>query len=117
MANLREKILTAQDIKKELVTVEEWGVQVEVRGLKGSERARLMQDSVDAKTGSVDFVKLYPDLVIASTYDPETGEKVFEPTDRDALNEKSGAALEKIAQVAMRLSGLTQADLDGARKN
>jgi len=60
---------------------------------------------IDPK-GKMDLQKLYPRLVVLSTYDPETGQPVFKEGDQDAVNEKSGAALEIIAQVAMRLSGL-----------
>jgi len=103
---LRDKILAAKDIQDEVVDVPEWGVKLLVRGLTGRQRARLLQNAVDAN-GNVDLERIYPELVIYSVYDPETGEQVFKPADRDALADKSGAALERIAQVAMRLSGLS----------
>lgn len=116
MASLREKILNAKDIKSEKVKIPEWDVTVEVRGLTGKQRARLLQDAI-GEDGKPDLERIYPELVILSTYDPETGEQVFQPADRDALIEKSGAALEKIAQVAMRLSGLQPDALKEAEKN
>ncbi|WP_018130716.1 hypothetical protein [Effusibacillus pohliae] len=113
---LREKIFAAKDIKSEIVEVEEWGVKLEVRGMTGRARSELISSCMDNK-GNFDLVKLYPQIVIATVYDPETGEKVFDPADRDALNEKSSGALEKVAQVAMRLSGLDMEAMNQARKN
>lgn len=116
MANLRDTILGASDIRKETVTIPEWGVTVEVRGLTGTQRAKLMRTGFDQR-GTVDFEKLYPELVIATTFDPATGEAVFTEADRDALNGKSGAALERLAQAAMRVAGLSADAVEAAEKN
>lgn len=105
MSSLRDKILAAQDIQSEPVYIKEWGVTVDVKGLTGRQRAILLQDVVSAR-GKIDMQKLYPQLIVMSTFDPETGEPVFHAGDIDAIAEKSGAAQEAIAQVAMRLSGL-----------
>ncbi|MDB4948896.1 MAG: 66, gp66 [Gemmatimonadetes bacterium] len=115
-SNLRSRILEAVDIRRETVEIPEWGTAVEVRGLTGTQRAKLMKTGFDAK-GAADFEKLYPELIISSTFDPATGEAVFSEADRDALNGKSGAALERIAQAAMRLSGLTPDAAEQAEKN
>jgi hypothetical protein len=113
MSNLRDKILAAQDIKTEIVRIDEWDVEVEVRGMTGRQRAILLQGVVggQGKNSKVDLQKLYPQLVVMSTFDPETGKPVFLPGDSDALLGKSGAALEKIAKVAMELSGLNEEDV------
>jgi hypothetical protein len=116
LANLRDKILQATDIRRESVHVPEWDTTVEVRGLSGSQRAKLMKTGFDAR-GTADFEKLYPELIISSTFDPETGTPVFTEADRDALNGKSGSALERIAQTAMRLSGLAPDAVEQAEKN
>lgn len=111
MSGLREKILACKDLESELVEVPQWGVLVEVRGMSGRQRAILLQDTVDPR-GKIDLQKLYPQLVLFSTFDPESGEPVFLPGDIDALAEKSGGALEAIAQVAMRLSGLNPGEAE-----
>lgn len=116
MSKIREQILAARDIRSETVAVPEWGVTVEVRGLTGTQRARLMKNGFDAR-GAVDFERLYPELIIASVFDPETGEPVFGDADREALNAKSGAALEQVAQAAMRISGLSPDSGAQAEKN
>lgn len=114
--DLRAKILQTEDIKKERVMIEQWGVEVEVRGLSGEERAKVVNGSRNQK-GELDEEKFYPILVIASVYDPQTGEKVFKPADRDMLNQKSFAAIQKVAKVAARLSGLDDEAEEKAEKN
>lgn len=57
--------------------------------------------------GKIKLENAYPELIISTACDPDTKEKIFKPADRDALALKSGAALEKIARVAMDLSGLS----------
>lgn len=115
-SKLREKIFQSQDLITENVTVDEWGVTLQVRALNGKNRAKLLNDCMD-KQGNMDLEKFYPDLLIASCYEPETNELVFDAADRDQLNTKSGGALEKVAQVAARLSGLTPTALGDATKN
>jgi hypothetical protein len=115
-SKIRDQILSAADLRSERVTIPEWGVEVEVRGLTGTQRARLMRSGFDA-SGTVDFERLYPELAIASTFDPDSGEAVFTEADRDALNGKSGSALERLAQAAMRVSGLSADATEQAAKN
>lgn len=105
MATLRERILSANDIRTEIVEVPEWGVSVEVRGLTARARAEVLQNSMDGR-GSINFAKAYSLLVIACAMDPETHEPIFEAADRDALDTKAGGALERVALAAARLSGL-----------
>ena len=109
-SKLRDALLNAQDIQSEIVDVPQWGVKIEVRGMTGKARANFLR-SVTVKDGQTDMERFYPQLIIGTAHDPETGEPVFTLADREALNEKSGAALEVLAQAAMRLSGLISADI------
>jgi len=104
--SIRDQILAKQDIPSEVVDVPEWGVKVEVRGMTGAERTRIM-DKATQNAGDVNLQFVYPEIVIATAFDPETGEQVFKPSDRDALLAKSATALDRIAAVGMRLSGFT----------
>ena len=111
---LRKTILETDDIEREVIEVPEWNTEIEVRGMSSKERAKLLRAST--RNGEVDMVRWFPDLIIATSYDPETGEKIFEPADRDAVNEKSGAAISAISEVAARLSGLGEADVEIAKE-
>jgi len=104
--SIRDQILAKQDIPSEMVDVPEWGVKVEVRGMTGAERTRIM-DKATQNAGDVNLQFVYPEIVIATAFDPESGEQVFKPSDRDALLAKSATALDRIAAVGMRLSGFT----------
>lgn len=116
MTDLRQQILDTDDIKEEEVGVEEWNCKILVRGLTGKDRSEILTSAL-TRDGRLDFSKVYPDLVIATSFDPETGEKIFSKTDREVLNEKSGSALEKIAGKAVKLSGLGAEGVNLAVKN
>lgn len=115
-SKIREKILNAKDIGEKLVEIPEWGVTVKVKGLTGAQRARLFTSN-SASPSAADIERVYVDLVILTTYDPETDEPIFQPADRDMLSQKSGAALDKIVQTALELSGLAPGSLRAAEKN
>lgn len=115
--SIRDKILAAQDIKSEQLYVSDWDVTLEVRGMTGQQRGAFLTEVIDAKTGKMDFAKMYPQLVIMTVFDPETGDAVFKGGDLDAIAGKSGAVLEQIAQVAQRLSGLNPEATGEAEKN
>lgn len=113
--NLRARILETEDLPIEIVPVPEWGgVKVEVRGMNGLDRARFMQKV--AGSDGVNFESWYPELIIATAHDPETGEKVFEKADKDPLNRKAGAALSRLGDTAARLSGLGASDVESAEE-
>jgi len=40
--SLRDQILNSNDIPKELIKVKEWNIEVEVRGMTGAERTRIL---------------------------------------------------------------------------
>ncbi len=114
--SLRDQILASDDIPSEKVPVPEWGVTVEVRGMTGAERTRIMDKAVDQQ-GGVNLQFVYPEIVIATSFDDITGEQIFKPSDRDTLLTKSAVALDRLAQVGMKLSGFTQESSDAAGKD
>jgi len=107
-SKLRQQIIEADDIQTEQVPVPEWGVTVEMRGMDGHARAKYMEMFRDEDSGRINYQALYPTAIIECTFDPETGERVFEDGDQDFINQKSGKALERVASVAMQLSGMSE---------
>lgn len=101
--SLRDQILNSNDIPKELVKVKEWNIEIEVRGMTGAERTRIL-DLAQAGDG-MNLQMVYPEIVISTAFDAKTGEKIFNPEDRTALLSKSANALDALATVGMRLSG------------
>jgi len=114
--SIREQILATDDIPKKLVEVPEWGMSIEVRGMTGADRTAILENAVNPTTGVVDLKIMYPDIVIASAHDPETGEKIFSPEDRDLLMAKSATALDRLAEAGMQVGGLSKESSDDAGK-
>lgn len=115
--NLRDKILAAADIPSEKITIPEWNVEILVKGMSAGERLHLQKVSYDQKTGQVHMEKMYPDIVVSCCHDPQTGEPIFTDADKEAILSKSSAAVEKIAEVGLRLSGLGKDSQDEAGKD
>lgn len=111
--SLRDMILSSDDLLKESVEVPEWGVTVEVRGMSGADRERILNSASDdgVKAGSMML-----DVVIATVHDPDTGLPVFTPADRDALRGKAAGALDRLSTIGMRLSGMLAESGDDATK-
>lgn len=115
--SLRNRILESKDIKEEVIEVSEWeGVKILVRGLTGKQRAMLLT-AVAGNTSKPDAEKLYPQIMVMCCFDPETREPIFTSADKDSINAKSGIVLERVAQLVMGLSGLTNESMDNLRKN
>ena len=113
---LREQILSANDRREEKVAVSEWGnAELLIIGQTAATRARWLQTAI--VDGKLDLSRVYADLLIACAHDPETRLPVFEETDREALNQKSGAALELVAQAAIRVNALSATAIHIAKKN
>lgn len=116
MSSIRDRILTADDTQSELVEIPEWGVTLEVRSMSGAARASLMQMAMESG-GNVDITRVYPDLIVQTVFDPETGEQVFEEADKHAIMAKNGALLDKVVEVATRISGFSDNAIDEAGKD
>jgi hypothetical protein len=109
-----QRIAAVQDSEREVVSVPEWdGERFEVRSLTLAERNRIAMATRDKK-GNTEVNRYYAALVIASAFVPEdevgAGERAFDHSDMDMLQGKNGAATDRLAKVAMRLSGLTNDD-------
>ena len=113
---IRDKIASATDIKKQTVHSNAWDCDVEVRGMSGTARAAVMAAGYNEE-GVVDYLAFYPAVLIATCYVPETDLPLFDAADRDMLNSKSATGLEELALPAMKLSGLSKDDLKSAEKN
>jgi len=114
----RDQILQVQDIVTEDVPVPEWGGTVRVRGLSGHERdafeAGIVQPS--GRTIRYTLENLRARLVALSVVD-ESGARLFSAADVVALGRKSAAALERVYNVAQRLAGLSNQDVEELAKN
>lgn len=103
----RDDILKVQDIKVEKIPVPEWGGDVYVKGMTGTERDAFESSIVSAKgkNTSVNMSNIRAKLAAQSICD-ETGARLFTDADIKELGTKSATALQRVFEVAQRLSGI-----------
>lgn len=114
----KTEILAAQDIQFEDVAVPEWGGTVRVKSLTGSDRDALEQTMLEGKgkDAMVNLANFRAKLCARSMVD-EAGKLIFRDLDIVDLGRKSAAALGRVFDVASRLSGFSQTDIEEITKN
>lgn len=114
----KEQILAAHDIVTETVNVPEWGGEVRVRGLSAAERDQFEDRIVkrEGKRSRVILTDIRARLTAICMVD-EAGGRLFSEAEVAALTQKSAAALQRVFEVAQRLSGLTDQDAEELEKN
>ena len=98
---LRDQILSVVDVQTEEIHVPEWGVTVVCKGMTGRERSNYFEAAQDDTA----LWKFAPRMIVANVIDPDTHESIFTVADIDALSDKNGAALDRLAKSISRLSG------------
>jgi hypothetical protein len=110
----RQDIIDCKDIKSEVVKVPEWNGEVNVWGLTLAEKDSWTDIIIsDGKAN----MKGATALLCALCMRDENGERLFSSDDIDALDAKSASALDRVFQVAQRLSGIGQEDIEETVKN
>lgn len=115
MALSRDGILGAVDVQTEKVDVPEWGGDVIVRGLTGDE-LDAFQGSVRQFRPTFDGKGMEPVLIqegmraklLVKCLIDESGERLFTDQDAPALGAKNGSVIDRLYDVASRLSGLSE---------
>jgi len=105
----RDEILNAQDIKREVVAVPEWGGEVCVQGMSGAQRDEFEQTWAQKADGIVPNIRA---TFAAWSICDDDGKRLFTTADIEALGKKSANALDRIFAVAQRLSGLSDTDTE-----
>jgi len=114
----REDILKVDDTQFQDVDVPEWGGVVRVRGLSGYDR-NLYEASMAQMVGD----RMVPEMsnrtakLVARAIVDEDGNPMFNELDIARLGQKSGIALQRVFDVAEKLSGINQAASTTAAEN
>ena len=115
----RDQILGAIDVQIEAVFVPEWSGTVYVRNLNGKgrdafegSRYRLTQNNKVEMVHDNTRAKL-----LSLTLCDEQGHLLFSEEDVEVLGEKNAAALDRLFDVAQRMSGLRPQDVEQKLKN
>lgn len=123
--SLKDKILSTKVAKSEKMDIAP-GLTVEVRGMSGRTREKfftifkehnLASADVDEAAKLVALMPLFPHLVQDGVFDPETGKRVFDRDDFEAIQGLDGEMQQAIAIKVVQLSGLGQKAVDEAGKS
>lgn len=99
----KSAILEAKDLATETVTVPEWGVDVVIRAMPGTERDAFDQSL--SESGKLDVSNIRARLLVKTIVD-ENGDRMFADGEAQALGNKSASALDRCFVVAQRLNGM-----------
>jgi hypothetical protein len=104
----KDQILAAQDLETETVEVPQWGGSVMVRSLTARERGQLISSIVDQRAGgrTLKLTEIQVRTCAMAIVDAQ-GNRMFEEADIAKLSRKSASALQVVFEVAQRLSGLS----------
>ncbi len=118
LKTLREQIFSAPDIEEVVLTIKEWGdIKIKVCSLTAGEGGALFAKTKKDRHGNMNPQDLAVRLVIAGSYHPDTGQKIFGDADLAALSGKSLGPIQILAQEIMRMSGMDAIALEEAEKN
>lgn len=116
----RKQIEAADDRQWEDVPVPEWGGDVRILGLSGTQRNQYEKSLVQlGPNGSVQRVNLENSTarLVALTLVDENFERLYTDKEVAELGAKNGAVLHRLHQVAQRLSGLGKKAVEDAAGN
>jgi len=114
----KEQILGAKDIKIEKISIPEWGGDVFIKGMTGSERDKFEASIVEMRGSQqkLNMVNVRAKLACYCLCD-EKGERLFSDAEMLDLAKKSASSLQRIFDTAQRLSGIGDADVESLVKN
>ena len=121
LATSKDQILNVPDRATEDVPVPEWGFRVTVKALSGTDRDKyqadfwqLVPDKAGMRVTGFNRQNQMARLVALSIVNAD-GRPMFTDADVIALGQKSAVALERVSDVAMRLSGLQAATVEALK--
>lgn len=102
----RKSILAADDVRKEKVAVPEWGGDVFLRVLTGTDRDRFEQSYADQK------MKAFRIRFLLLALCDEAGERLFGDDEADILGKKSSVVINRLFEAGWKLNAFTQEAVD-----
>ena len=108
----KDAILAADDLPRETVIIPEWGGEVLVRTMSGTDRDAF-EASLLEKDGRMENVRA---RLVALTLCDSQGDRLFDDSEIAALGRKSARALDRVFSVAQRLNGIGTEQAAAAKK-
>ncbi len=112
----RDEILKADDIKQKIVKVPEWGGEVRIKMMSGTERDAFEASIYNSEEKETDLTNIRAKLCVAVLVD-DKGKLLFSFADIVALGAKSAKALDRVYDKATSLNKITAADQEELVKN
>ena len=112
----KELILASDDLPRERVNVAQWGGDVFVRTMTGTDRDAFEASLITQDGGSDSRLENVRARLVALTLCDESGARLFDDGEIAALGRKSARALDRVFSVAQRLNGIGTAEVDAAKK-
>ena len=115
----RDDFLKAEDLATEEVDLSDlpgFNGSLLVRGMTGQERDEYEESMLDQRSGRANLANYRAKVVIRCAVDDD-GKRLFDAADIDLLGAKSAAALARVFDVAVRLSGLAPKDVEELTQN
>ena len=115
---LRDDILGIEDLPTTAVEVPEWDMTLYVRSMTGAERDQYEVGLMDTKDLPLkDKLKnMRAKLVVLTTVD-ESGVRIFNDNDVDAVGKKSAKALNRLVDASQKLNALTDDEVAEEKEN
>ncbi len=107
----RDDILSSQDLKRELVEMPEWGGDVWIQEMTGVQRDQLEKEFTAYSNTGDGLINIRARIAVMTCTD-EAGVPLFTAEHSAKLGLKSAAALDRIFEVARRLSGMRREDVE-----
>lgn len=108
------EINAVQDAVNETVPVPEWGGEVIIKGMTGTERDAF--EALVRPKGVVDLTNYRAKLLVRVMVN-EQGTRIYGDVDAGVLGKRSAAVIDRLYDVAARMSGLAEADTEELEGN
>jgi hypothetical protein len=115
---LRDKIMAANDRQRQPVHVPEWDCTVHIAVMSGDDRDQYEQLVVSRmKDGKLTDARGIRAQLLVRTLVTDDGARIFSDGDAELLGTKSAAVIARLAELAQKLNGLTDRDVEDLAKN
>lgn len=117
--SIAQQIRAANQLGKQIVTVDDWGVEIEVRSMSAGQRANLQSlvASDDLSTGDRQE-KMWGFLLLHCCFEVESGAPVFAETDLEwLLNESAFGPIDYLTTKCLEVSAVGKKASDDLGKS
>ncbi len=111
--SIRDQIIKAE-LHNESIDVPGWNVKIEVRARTVKQQYDLLE-KCRKPDGDIDGMLLAVETILACSFDPDSGERVFDTADRDMLLDSDSSDFNVLLAAANRAAGLEDVDEVEAR--